>query len=119
MYKYLVDLASKKVLLRVEGPIRIKPGRALIEDPREIRVSKARYDAKAESITEVTESTLKRSKRSGLGDKQARMAQERAKAQEFVELLGNQSEDVQRLFRILVTTAPGFLRQAVGEEEAG
>tara|TARA_Y100000310_G_C20107267_1_gene545494 strand:+ start:155 stop:532 length:378 start_codon:yes stop_codon:yes gene_type:complete len=124
MYKYLVDLKSGKVLLKVDGPLRVKPGQELLTHKKDIPISKALYDPEAGAIVEMTAGThaelRRQSKATRDSVREEREAPEREKAAEFAKLLKKQrSKSVQRLFELLLTTDPGFLREAVGEGSGG
>jgi hypothetical protein len=117
MFDYLVDVQSRKVLLLVQGPIRVQPGQKIVQAGSEIPVRLARYDEKTDSIIRLTDSTGKRHRREGRALKDARSEAVWAEAAEFKELFDHQSDSLQRMVRLMIKLPPNVLLKIVGEKE--
>jgi hypothetical protein len=117
MYKYLIDIEKQKVLLMVEGPISVKPGQKIVLHSKAIKISKARYDAKADEITEITESTQAKNRRTGAKAAAARRAEFEALAREFAVDLNACDARTKRMFRAILSAPRGLLLEAAGKEE--
>tara|TARA_Y100000310_G_C20624338_1_gene785039 strand:- start:1052 stop:1447 length:396 start_codon:yes stop_codon:yes gene_type:complete len=119
MHNYLVDEKSKKVLLYVNGPIKVKPGQRIIQSSAKIPVSLARYDCKAGEVVQIADSTKKRRQRKMRQERASRTEQIFGDAARFHNLLQDQSPEIQELFKILLRTPRAVLIKVVGEEEVG
>ena len=117
MYKYLVDIEKKTVLLMVEGPISVKPGQKIVLHNKAIKISKARYDSKADAITEITVSTEVKHKRAGRHAAESRRAAFQVLADEFAVDFATCDERTQRMFSALLSVPTSMLVKATGKGE--
>jgi Mg/Co/Ni transporter MgtE len=115
MFFYVIDKSRGSVLYRSSAPVHAQPGQAVVKSEKKIRVSTAVYDARNNTIGEITESEKARIRRVSSEAQDAREELFLAAEEDLRRLLEN--EDVRALVDVLTLLPARRIREVLSESE--